>query len=177
MKHPKQSARKQRQTVALVAALLLAAGEAHAASDGIVLFPGLLALLMIAVFVPLVPALNVLLFRPIFAVLDAREARTEGTRQRAAKLALEADEVLARYEDSVREVRAEAERERKQRLVEARADFAAQAAEARAGAEQEIERAREALAGELERARTALRADAEALAREAATRVLGRQLS
>lgn len=163
--------------LALAASLLWVAGEASASEGGLKLEPGWLALVLIALFVPLVPVLNALLFRPIFAVLDAREEKIHGTRKRAEKLAAEAEELLARYERSVREVREDAEAERKRRLAEARAEATQQSDGARAEAEREIERARAAISDDLTRARGELQAQAAEIARAAAERVLGRSLS
>ena len=132
---------------------------------------------LIVLFVILIFPVNALIFNPIFAVLDARDEKIAGTRARAEKIAAEAEEVLARYERSVREVREEAERERKERLASARGESAEQSAAARAEAEREIERAREQIGAGLAEARASLRAQAELLAREAAARVLGRALS
>jgi F0F1-type ATP synthase membrane subunit b/b' len=162
---------------ALVAALL-AAGPAAASEGGIVLWPEPMTLLvMIALFCALLLPVNALLFRPLLRALDLRTERTVGTRERAEKLAANADEILARYEQAVRDVRIEAEQTRRDQLAEARSETAQRTAQARADAEQQIERARREVGDALVQARARLRADAEPLAREAASRVLGRPLS
>ena len=132
---------------------------------------------LIVLFVILIVPVHALLLRPIFTVLDARAEKIAGTRARAEKIAAEAQEVLARYESSVRDAREEAERERKERLATARSESAEQSVAARAEAEREIERAREQIGAGLAEARESLRPQAELLAREAAARVLGRALS
>jgi len=166
------------RAVALAAVVLLAAAPALASEGNLVLIPTLDMLgALIALFVILIFPVHALLFRPIFAVLDARADKIDGTRARAEKIAAEADEVLARYEGSVREAREEAERERKERLASARSESAEQSASARADAEREIEQAREQIGAGLADAREGLRPEAELLAREAAARVLGRALS
>ena len=158
--------------------MLLVAAPAFGSEGNLVLIPSLEMLgVLIALFVILIFPLHALLFRPIFAVLDARAEKIAGTRARAEKIAAEADEVLARYESSVRGAREEAERERKERLAAARGESAEQSAAARAEAEREIERAREQIDAGLAEARESLRPQAELLAREAAARVLGRALS
>ena len=163
-------------TPALAAPLV--AGEALASEGNLVLVPTvpmLVALLLF--FALLIVPVNALLFRPIFKVLDARAEKIAGTRRRAEKLAAEADEVLARYQRSIREVREEAEQDRKERLAVARRESAEQSAGARAGAEREIEQARGQIQAGLADARSQLRPQAELIAREAAARVLGRSLS
>jgi F0F1-type ATP synthase membrane subunit b/b' len=132
---------------------------------------------LIVLFVILIFPLHALLFRPIFAGFDARTEKIAWTRARAEKITAQADEVLARYESSLRDAREEAEHERKERLAAARSESAEQSAAARAEAEREIERAREQIGAGLSQARESLRPQAELLAREAAARVLGRALS
>jgi len=170
--------RLARVACAAASAALLGAAPAVAAEDGLTIVPelGLLVLLMV-LFALLVLPTDRLLFRPLFRLLDEREARTLGTRRRAEKLASEAEAVLERYESAVHAAREEAERERRARLDEAREGRARRTAEAREEAEQRVETARRDVQEEFGRARDALRAQAEGLAREATERVLGRTLS
>lgn len=178
-----RSDRAQRRGVGALAAAgvavgLLAAAPALASEGNIVLVPTPEMLIsLIALFVALVFPVNALLLKPIFRALDARDEKIAGTRRRAEQLAAEADRVLAGYEARIREVREEAEIERRERLAETRAQSLGEAGAARAAAEGDIERARREIAGELERARAGLRSQAVGLAHEAAGRVLGRPLS
>jgi F-type H+-transporting ATPase subunit b len=162
---------------AALAALLLSAGAASAAEGGIVLWPDIRIVPMLVLFVVLLVTLNALLFRPVLRTLDLRVERTEGARASAEKLAARADEILARYESAVRDVRIEAEQARRAEIAEARSQTSARTAQARADAEQQIERAETDIAGALAAARSQLRAEVEPLAREAASRVLGRVVS
>ena len=165
-------------TSATALAVFGVAGNAAASGDELVLLPDLPTMLaLIAFFVLLVYPMNRLLFRPIFATLDAREERIAGTRARAKKLAAEAERTLASYENSVRAAREEAEQGRKLALGEARDGAQQQTRAARADAEVELERAAGEIASALEIARGSLRSEADALARAAATTVLGRPLS
>jgi F-type H+-transporting ATPase subunit b len=161
--------------------VLLGASDALAEGGNIVLLPTketlpLLGALLVF-FVLLIWPVNRLLLKPLLDVLEAREDRIAGTRARAEKLAADADAVLKRYEDSIREARGHGERDRKDTLASARTESSARTAEARGGAEQEIEQARAQIASELASARSTLRTQAEALASEAASTVLGRELS
>jgi len=159
-------------------AALSVATEAVASEGGLVLTPDPTTLvLLVVVFGLLVYPVNQLIFRPIFRVLDERDSKIAGTRRDAERLAREADQVLARYQDSVRDVRADAERERKGALERARADGAARTGAARGDAEREVGRARAEVAAALEEARATLRAESSQLARDVASRVLGRTLS
>lgn len=162
----------------VAAALALLAAPASASEGNLVLTPDLPMLLaLIALFVALIFPVNALLFRPIFAVLDAREDKIDGTRSRAEKLETQAEEVLQRYKGSVRETREAAEQERRSLLVGAKGAAAEQLTGARGDAERQIEQARQEIQSALGSARASLRGDAESLAREASTRILGRNLS
>lgn len=160
-----------------VAAALLAASDALASEHELVLLPDpkMLGILVVLFGALIVPA-NALIFRPIFRVLDERNEKIAGTRERANKLSARADAVLRSYEQSVREVRQDAESERKRSLDSTRADAGARMAEARAAAEAEIMRAREGVAAALAEARATLRTEAQDLAQQVAARVLGRAL-
>lgn len=148
------------------------------ASEGLNLIPNLpLMLGLMAAFILLVYPVNALLFRPIFAVLDERRERIEGARRRAAQLQGEADAVTARYREAVREVRQEAEQGRRARLDEARGEQANITSLARGAAEQQLVRTRSELSAAVADARSSLRAQVEELARQAAERIIGRELS
>jgi len=138
-------------------------------------FTGKLPILL-ALFALLMVPVNALLIKPIFRALAEREEQTAGTRGRAAKIMKDAEETLTEYERAVREVRDEAERDRKQRAATARQENASVTAAARAEAELQLKRATGELVATLEQARQELRAEAESLASEAAARVLGRTL-
>ena len=164
-------------------ALLFLGAEALASED-LVLFPhvhGEFAfrdlIILLVLFTALVIPVNKLIFKPIFRVLDEREEKISGTRRQADRLVAEANEVIQRYEQSVREVRQDAEQERRQTLESARADGSTTTTAARGEAEQQVARAREEVAAALDDARGTLRAQSEGLAAEIAARVLGRSLS
>jgi F-type H+-transporting ATPase subunit b len=133
--------------------------------------------IMMIGFVVLIFPLNVLIFQPIFRVIDARADRIQGARDRSTQLQSEADNVLDRYESAIRDARAASEETRQNQLASAREEQATLTMQARGEAETELERARTSLKDSLEAARTALRADAEDLANAAAEQVLGRPLS
>lgn len=131
---------------------------------------------LILLFVLLVAPVNRLVFQPLFRVLDARDEKISGTRARAQKLERDAEAILQRYETSVRETREEAERERRGLLEQVRAESQRTTAEVRAEAEGMLGRARTDVAAALDEARASLRGEAQALARQAASQVLGRAL-
>src|SRR5262245_45104556 len=132
--------------------------------------------LMVA-FVALVPLVNRALLAPMLRVLDARAERTSGARKRAARLEEAVRDAIARYEQQVGDARRSAEGARREVLEEARRLAAEETGAARADAELELSRARGEVGAALADARRGLRGQATALAREAAARVLGRELA
>jgi len=175
-RHSRARARRATATAALGAVLLVSA-PAHAA-EGLNLYPDIPSSVVILVaFLVLMYPLNVLLFRPLFRVLDERHERISGAHRRADKLQREAEEVLARYRDAVGRVREEAEQDRRAHVEQAREEHASITGQARQEAEQQVERSRADVRRSLEEARQGLRAQAETLARDVAGRVLGRSVS
>jgi F-type H+-transporting ATPase subunit b len=179
--HAQRTAR--RPHLAVVTSLLLAAvpalaEEGHGSAHTLVLFPEWAELIpLIVLFLLLIPLVNTLLFKPIFRVLDARQERIDGSRRRAARLEQDANGVLQRYRTAVSEVRAEADAARKLTIEEARRAQAEQVARERAEAERQRERTKLEIDSALEAARKSLRLDIDALAQQAAARILGRSLS
>lgn len=163
-------------TIPALAIGLLVALPAQAAGGNLEIFPDERIFYLIALFILLIFPVNKLLFHPIFRVLDERDARIEGARRRAGEVGAQAEATLGRYRSAVRSAREEAESGRKQALEGARREQAQLTGSVRSEAETEINRAREEVAGALHDARSQLREQAQELAREAATRVLGRSL-
>lgn len=172
------SHRKIRRSAIIAALGCALAAEPALASGELVLIPDpKLLLIMLVGFVVLIFPLNALLFKPIFAALDARSDRIQGARTRSGQLEKDADVVLGRYESAIRDARSKAETHRQAQLERAREEQAQLTAAARSEAETELERARSELGQSLESARATLRASAEDLAQSAAEQVLGRALS
>ena len=162
---------------AVACAALVAPAVACAAEHGLVLVPEpRLLVALIAFFVLLIAPANALVLKPLLRVLDERDARTAGTRTKAERLEQEAAAVLARYEQAVRETREEGERGRRSLLTEVRAEVQREIAAARRDAEGRLETARGEIAASLESARASLRGQAQDLASQAASQVLGRAL-
>lgn len=151
---------------------------ALAAEGGFTIFPDpLWVTVLIVLFLLLVAPLQQLLFKPMVRMLDERRARIQGARERASTLSEQADEVFGRYQQAVEGARREAEQGRRETLDGARRDQTQVMNEARADAEAQVGRARREVAEALEQARGQLRGEAEGLAREAASRLLGRSVA
>jgi F-type H+-transporting ATPase subunit b len=160
------------------AVVFSAAAVAQASEEGLVLLPDPVLLpLLVVLFGAMVFPVNALILKPIFRVLDEREDKIAGTRRRAEKLTADAEQILERYEQAVREARQDAESDRKQTLVEARRTVLGTTTSARGEAEDRVNRAREEMASALAEARSVLRSQSQDLAREIASRALGRALS
>ncbi len=158
------------------AVILFVAAPALAAGD-LVLIPEVpLLVSLIVLFLILVVPVNKLLLQPLLKVLDEREERIDGTRNKADSLEREASEILQRYESEVRAVREDSEQKRRGVLDEARGQSSETTGAARSAAEQQIEAARNEVNAALEQARTGLQSQAQDLAQQAASQVLGRAL-
>ncbi|UCE86392.1 MAG: hypothetical protein JSU66_01220 [Deltaproteobacteria bacterium] len=165
------------RALATGAVMLFAARRAAAAEGGLEIIPDPSVLIPLIVgFAILVPIINQLLLRPLLGVLEERDEKIAGARQRAEKIAVEADAMESRYRQAVDDVRTHAEQERQAELSGARSEETERVRGARAEAESRLEAARSEIGAALETARASLRASAEELARQAAQQILGRGL-
>ena len=157
-------------------AVVLTASSAHAAAD-LVLIPDPQTLLInFVVLLLLIYPVNRLLLQPLVAVLQEREARTAGATERAEGLAGEAADARASVEQRLRAARVEAQARRAEILAEADQEERRLIGAAREDAGREIDAVRANMAQELAQASATLQDDARGLAREAASRILGREL-
>jgi F0F1-type ATP synthase membrane subunit b/b' len=165
--------------ITLASALLLALLPAESASAAgtlkLIPSPGLL-LVNFVVLVLLIYPVNRWLLQPLVVVLEEREARTSGAVERAEALSREAIEARETIEERLAATRLEAQQRRAAVVAEADAEDRRIVAAAREAANTEIDGVRQAIERELESSRGTLRGDAESLAREAASRILGRSL-
>ena len=161
----------------LASAAVLSAPEAALAAEGFKLIPtpGLLIANLI-VFAVLIYPVNKLLVAPLVNVLKDREEQTAGSTQQAEGVRADSVSEAARLEERMAEARRDAQAERNQILAEAKAAEQSLLEAAREEAASEVAAVREAIGDELEQARRSLSGDAQALAQEVATRVLGRAL-
>ena len=157
-------------------AVVLAASPAHA-SGGLDLIPDLQTLLInFAVLLLLIYPVNRLLLQPLVAVLQEREARTSGATERAERLADEAADARRTVEQRLQAARSDAQARRAAILAQADQEERQLIGAAREEAGREIDAGRASVADELRQASAALKDDARGLAREAASRILGREL-
>ncbi len=160
----------------VASATLLTANAAHASPE-LVLVPDLFELGgLVLAFAVLVIPLNALIFRPLLEVFDAREEKIQGTSQKASEVAERANELLSRYETSIQTSREEINAERKGAVRAARLEEETLTNTERGTAEEALNAAREELTSSVDSIRVELRESARALGRDAATRIMGREL-
>jgi F-type H+-transporting ATPase subunit b len=166
----------QPHALLVLATALLGASPAHAAALELVPDPTRLIFLLV-LFVLLVPLLNGLLFKPLLAVLEERNRRIAGARERAAQLATDAAALVTRHDEALHAARERFNGERTRTLEDARGAHQAAIQDARRQAEQELAATREQVGDALAAARDQLQAEAGPLARDVAERLLGRRLA
>ena len=135
-----------------------------------------LSVLWVIGFVLLITAIvNRLLFKPLTAVMQAREEAVGSARRMAESAAEQARASAEEFEARTRSARGEVYARMEAARQEAQAHRSALLAEARAQAVESTERAARQLQSEVADARARLDQDADALASAIAERVLGRQ--
>ena len=130
----------------------------------------------VVLFLLLIYPVNRLLIQPMLHLIEEREGHTTGALDRAASLEAETRQTAAQIEARLAEARGRAQTRRTAILAEAEAEERALLHAASDDAARSIETVRSAVDAELAQARGALEADARTLAREAASRLLGRTL-
>jgi F-type H+-transporting ATPase subunit b len=133
--------------------------------------------LQFANFVILLVVLNALLFKPLRAALAARKATIDGDLAKARSLDGEIQAQVAEYEAKLQEARQRGSQERLALRQAALTEEARLLGGANEKASQRLQSLKEQVAAEAEAARQGLRAETEALARQVAGKVLGRELA
>jgi F-type H+-transporting ATPase subunit b len=121
--------------------------------------------------------LNGVLLRPFLGVIEAREAKIEGARDKARDLELRGNAHMEQYQAQMRQARFKAAGERDAIRTEARAEERKMLAQVRNEIAEKMNVTRKQLtAAEAEAGRN-LSAQTEALARQLVAKVLGREVS
>ena len=137
-------------------------------AESIQLIPDGTILIHIVIIISMVFVLNRLLFKPVLRTLSDREARTHGRTDEARETIRKVGENLSRYENSLRQARAEgyslleqqqaaANGERQRKVSEVRREVEAQLGEEKNEIQSQAERARATLLGEAERVATEIK--------------------
>lgn len=133
--------------------------------------------LQVLPFFTVILGLNVILFKPMMAYLQARRAATVGERKVAEALQEKATLKLQQWEAALSRANGEVAEYRSQKRAEAQAVHAKRIAQARAAAEVYIANEVAVLQGETELAREQVGAMARSIAAEMAASALGRPLA
>jgi F-type H+-transporting ATPase subunit b len=135
-----------------------------------------LVAIQLVLFIGLTLVLKPLLFDPMLKLFEEREKRIDGARVQARKIDEKSASALAKYEAEMAKARATANAEREKIRAEAIKREQEILAAVRAATAKALEDGKRAAQAEAERVRAALKVDATAMARELASRVLGREV-
>jgi len=128
-------------------------------------------------FLLLFLAANKLLFQPYLALRERRKAGIEGAREEAERMTASADAKLADYEKQLAAARSRANEEGRKVRSEASAHEKEVTDKARAEAQKAIDEATAKMKQETEAARLQLLPQASTLAKQIATKLLGREVA
>jgi F-type H+-transporting ATPase subunit b len=128
-------------------------------------------------FLLLFVAANKLLFQPYLALRERRKAGIEGAREEADRMTASADAKLADYEKQLAAARNRANEEGRKLRTEATTHEKDVTDKARAEAQKSIDEATAKMKQETEAARLQLLPQANTLARQIATKLLGREVA
>jgi F-type H+-transporting ATPase subunit b len=157
----------------IIAAVLAAPASARAADLNLI--PDAFAVATnIVLFLLLIYPVNKLLVSPFLRVLDERAERTSGALAHSERLRDEARASRSELDARLAEARGRAVARRNEILAEGEVQERAELDAVRAETERTVAEVRRSVQAELTEARGTLQGDARALAREVATRILGR---
>lgn len=128
-------------------------------------------------FMVLLVILNKLLYRPLLGILEQRRAAIDGAHDKAQSLQSEIEEKMARYQEQLNDAKAAASTERGNLKKAAQAEESAILGEAQQKATVRLQAIKDQVAGEASEAGKILKTEAESLAGQIATKVLGRDLA
>jgi F-type H+-transporting ATPase subunit b len=154
----------------VVLSVLLSGGQSPIDLDGTFL-------VQIVIFFITFAALRSLVFKPMIALFDARRAAIEGTREEAQRLADSAREQGAEFEAEMRRVRSSAADEQDKLRAEGLKLERTLLEKVRRDTQKLLQDADQQMAREAVRVRGDLSADVPVLARQIASKLLGREVS
>ena len=162
----------------MLLSLILLDAPALASEGGMSLVPdpALIAIQALPFFASML-ILHALVFKPMLAYLQDREAATTGAQQAALKLRQSTESRVAEYEAKLARARGEIGVTRAEARTAALAKREVVLAAARQEADARVANAREVIAGERELASQELNRMSRALGRDIASKILGRELA
>jgi F-type H+-transporting ATPase subunit b len=130
-----------------------------------------------ALFLILYLIANRMLFQPYLALRERRRSGVEGAREEAERMTAEADSKLTDYEKQLAVARAKGNEEGRKLRMEAIDHERDVTDKARTAAQKAIEEAQAKMRAQTEAARAELMPQAETLARQMASKLLGREVA
>jgi len=143
-------------------------------AESIQLIPDGTILIHIAIIISMVFVLNRLLFKPVLRTLSDREARTHGRTDEARETIRKVGESLSRYENSLRQARAEGYSLLEQQQSEANGERQRKIAEVRGEVEKQLGQEKTEIHAQTEGVRATLLGEAERVASDIRAQVLRR---
>jgi F-type H+-transporting ATPase subunit b len=133
-------------------------------------------LVQLVLFVGLTLILKPVLFDPMLKLFEERERRIDGAKAQARQIDEKSATALAKYEGEMAKARAAANVDRERIRAEALRHEQQILADVRAATAKVLDDGKRAAQAEADRARAALRGEAATMARDLASRVLGREV-
>jgi F-type H+-transporting ATPase subunit b len=133
-------------------------------------------LVQLVLFVGLILVLKPILFDPLLKLFEEREKRIDGAKLQARKIDEKSATALAKYESEMAKARAAAGADRDKIRAEAQKREQEILASVRAATSKTLDEGKRAAQAEAERARAVLKGEAVSMARDLASRVLGREV-
>ena len=143
-------------------------------AESIQLVPDGTLVIHIAIIITMVFILNRVLFRPINRILDERENRTRGRSKEAREIIQRVGESMSRYEDSLRQARAEGYRLLEQQQAKALDERQNKIASVRKEVEEVIGQERGKIQAQADEARATLGDEARRMAASISSQILRR---
>ena len=143
-------------------------------AESIQLVPDGTLVIHIAIIITMVFILNRVLFRPINRILDERENRTRGRSKEAREIIQRVGESMSRYEDSLRQARAEGYRLLEQQQAKALDERQDKIASVRKEVEEVIGQERGKIQAQADEARATLGDEARRMAASISSQILRR---
>ncbi|HJZ81849.1 MAG TPA: ATP synthase F0 subunit B [Pyrinomonadaceae bacterium] len=147
------------------------------AENSIQLVPDGTLILHVIIILVMVWVLNATLFKPINQILASREKRTRGRLSEAQEVMNSVNEKISEHERSLRQARSEAYAHAEAERAEAMKERQQKVNELREELAQSIAKEKTAIEQQATQARASLEVDAREIAREIGSRVLNRSVS
>jgi len=146
------------------------------AEDSIQLVPDGTLVLHVIIILVMVYVLNATLYKPINQILASREKRTRGRLSEAQEIMASVTEKTSDYEKSLRQARAEAFASSEARRAEAMKERQQRLNEMRAELAESVGREKQAIERQAADARVTLESDSRQIAAEIGSRILNRPI-